>query len=53
MEVAGKDELPVRLQWVESRAVQRVQGNNTKLVHQGAGWGPCFLMCHFILEYNW
>ena len=52
MEVAGKDKLPALLQWVESGAVQRVQGNNTKLVHQGAGRGLCFLMCHLILEFN-
>lgn len=45
-EVAGQ------LQWVESGAVQRVQGNNTKLMHQGAGQGPCFPMCHLILEFK-
>lgn len=52
MEVPGKDRLPAQLQWVESGAVQRVQGNHTKVLPQGTGQGPRFLMCHLSLEFN-
>lgn len=53
MEVAGKNKLPAQQQWMESSTVQRGQGNSRELLHQGAGWGLCFLVYHFVLECNW
>lgn len=53
MEMAGKNKLPAQLQWMESGTVQKGQGKSTELLHQGAGWGLCFLMHHLVLECNW